>query len=92
MIYASSGGQLKISRDRGRTFTPIGDLKDSLSGEIAINPSDPSLMLVGTRSGQCRLSRDAGLTWTACSGSAGPSDRLPFRPHQQRPHHVRRHG
>jgi photosystem II stability/assembly factor-like uncharacterized protein len=26
-LYASSGGQLRISRDRGRTFTPIGDLK-----------------------------------------------------------------
>ena len=52
VIYASSGGRLKVSRDRGRTFTPIGNFKDSLSGEIAINPSDPSLMLVGTRSGR----------------------------------------
>jgi len=71
VIYASSGGRLKVSRDRGRTFTPIGDFKDSLSGEIAINPSDPAIMLVGTRSGQCRLSRDAGVTWTACPGPQG---------------------
>ncbi len=71
VIYASSGGRLKVSRDRGRTFTPIGDLKDSISGEIAISPSDPSLMLVGTRNGQCRLSRDAGLTWTVCPGPQG---------------------
>ena len=71
VIYASSGGRLKVSRDRGRTFAPIGNLKDSLSGEIAINPADPSLMLVGTRNGQCRLSRDAGLTWTACPGPQG---------------------
>ena len=28
IIYASSGGQLKISRDRGKTFAPIGSLQD----------------------------------------------------------------
>jgi photosystem II stability/assembly factor-like uncharacterized protein len=71
VIYASSGGKLKVSRDRGRTFTPIGNLKDSLSGEIAIHPADPSLLLVGTRRGPCWLSRDAGLTWTACRGPQG---------------------
>ena len=49
IIYASSGGRLKISRDRGKTFAPIGNLKDSLGGEIAINPSDPKIMLAGSR-------------------------------------------
>jgi len=71
VIYASSGGRLRVSRDRGRTFTPIGDLRQSLYGEIAINPSDPDVMLVGTRNGKCRLSRDAGTTWTACDGPEG---------------------
>jgi len=71
IIYASSGGKLRVSRDRGRTFTPIGNLSESLYGEIAINPSDPDVMLVGTRSGKCRLSRDAGKTWTACIGPNG---------------------
>ncbi len=71
VVYASSGGRLKVSRDRGRTFTAIGDLKDSLAGEIAICPSDPSTMLVGTRNGQCRVSHDAGVTWTACPGPQG---------------------
>lgn len=70
IIYASSSGQLKISRDQGKTFAPIGNLKESLAGEIAINPSDPSLMLVGTRTG-CWLSRDAGNTWVACPGPTG---------------------
>ena len=51
VIYASSQGRLKISRDRGRSFIPIGNLKESLSGEIAINPSDPDIMLAGTRNG-----------------------------------------
>jgi photosystem II stability/assembly factor-like uncharacterized protein len=71
IIYASSGGRLRISKDRGRTFSPIGDLRESLYGEIAINPSDPKVMLVGTRDGKCRSSRDGGNTWTLCSGPEG---------------------
>ena len=71
ILYASSGGSLRISRDRGKTFAPIGDLRDSLGGEIAINPSDPQMILAGTRSGGCWLSRDAGATWAACPGPAG---------------------
>jgi photosystem II stability/assembly factor-like uncharacterized protein len=71
IIYASAGGRLRISRDRGRTFAPIGELKESLDGEIAINPSNPDLILVGMRNGRCGLSRDAGMTWTPCSGPAG---------------------
>ena len=71
IIYASSRGRLRISRDRGRTFTPIGNLRESLYGEIAINPSDPNIMLVGTRNSKCCLSRNAGVTWTACNGPDG---------------------
>jgi photosystem II stability/assembly factor-like uncharacterized protein len=71
VIYASSNGRLKISRDKGKTFAPIGNLKESLGGEIAINPSDPKLMLAGARNGHCWLSRDAGETWTLCPGPAG---------------------
>ncbi|MBW7989742.1 MAG: hypothetical protein FVQ84_06980 [Planctomycetes bacterium] len=71
IIYASSRGRLRISRDRGRTFTPVGNLRESLYGEIAINPSDPKIMLVGTRNSKCWLSRNAGVTWTACNGPTG---------------------
>jgi photosystem II stability/assembly factor-like uncharacterized protein len=71
IIYASSGGRLRISRDRGMTFSPIGNLRESLYGEIAISTSNPKVILVGTRSGKCRLSRDAGTTWETCSGPEG---------------------
>src|SRR5262249_36962353 len=71
IIYASSGGQLRISRDRGRTFSPIGNLKESLDGEIAISPEDPQVMLVGTSNERCSLSRDAGQTWNPCAGPTG---------------------
>ena len=71
IVYASSRGRLRISRDRGRTFSPVGDLRESVYGEISISPSDPNVMLVGTRSGKCQLSRDAGKTWAACNGPNG---------------------
>jgi photosystem II stability/assembly factor-like uncharacterized protein len=71
VIYASSSGRLRVSRDRGKTFEPLGDLRERLYGEIAINPSDPAVMLAGTRDGRCWLSRDAGSTWTASSGPSG---------------------
>jgi photosystem II stability/assembly factor-like uncharacterized protein len=71
IIYASSRGRLRISRDRGTTFTSIGNLRESLYGEIAINPSDPNIILVGTRNSKCWLSRNAGVTWTACNGPTG---------------------
>jgi len=71
VIYASSGGRLRISHDKGRTFEAIGNLKESLSGEIAINPSDANVMLAGTRNDRCWLSRDTGATWIACEGPQG---------------------
>ncbi len=71
ILYASSGGRLKVSRDRGRTFAAVGNLKESLGGEIAISPSSPQTMLAGSRNGRCWLSRDGGETWTACQGPAG---------------------
>jgi photosystem II stability/assembly factor-like uncharacterized protein len=71
ILYASSGGRLSVSRDRGKTFARIGDLKKSLAGEIAINPGDPKILLAGSRQGRCWLSRDAGNTWAACPGPTG---------------------
>jgi len=70
-VYASSGGRLKVSHDRGKTFKSIGNLKEALRGEIAINPDNPKEILVGTRDGRCWLSRDAGETWFPCQGPTG---------------------
>jgi photosystem II stability/assembly factor-like uncharacterized protein len=71
VIYASSGGRLRISRDGGKTFSPIGNLRESLYGEISIDASNPAAMLVGTRNGRCWRSADAGNTWTVCDGPNG---------------------
>lgn len=71
VIYASSGGRLKVSRDRGRTFTKLGNPPENLGCEIAINSADPTLLLAGSWNGRCWISRDAGQTWTSCSGPEG---------------------
>lgn len=71
IIYASSSGRLKVSRDGGRTFQFVGDLRQGLYGEIAVCAVKPGLMLAGTRDGFCRLSRDAGRHWTRCDGPVG---------------------
>lgn len=71
VIYASSGGQLRVSRDGGQTFSPLGDLKSALYGEIAIDQTHPATMLAGTRDGRCWISRDAGARWQPCDGPRG---------------------
>ena len=70
-LFASSGGRLCVSHDRGKTFSPIGDWRDAPAGEIAINPADPNAMLAGKRLGGCVRSKDAGRTWLACDGPVG---------------------
>ena len=71
IIYASSGGRLRVSRDRGKTFAPLGNLKESLAGEIALNPANPDVLLAGTHADRCWLSTDAGTNWTLCAGPTG---------------------
>jgi photosystem II stability/assembly factor-like uncharacterized protein len=67
IIYAASAGRLCVSRDRGKTFSRIGNLKEAIGCEIAINPKNPDWMLAGTWNGQCLFSRDAGATWNRCA-------------------------
>ncbi len=71
VIFASSSGQLRVSRDGGETFQAIGDLHESLAGEIAICPTQPRLMLAGTRNEHCYISRDGSSTWSRCKGPRG---------------------
>jgi photosystem II stability/assembly factor-like uncharacterized protein len=70
VIYASSAGRLRVSRDRGKTFSPLGNLKDPAQGEIAVHPTRPDILLAGTRHG-VRVSKDGGVTWKACQGPEG---------------------
>jgi photosystem II stability/assembly factor-like uncharacterized protein len=69
VIYAPHGwsGQIRRSQDRGETWSTIAELPDTPRGEIAFDPDDPSLMLVGTYDG-AYLSRDAGRRWEKCDG------------------------
>jgi photosystem II stability/assembly factor-like uncharacterized protein len=71
-IYAASGweGRLRVTRDGGEHWADIGDLPGGMSGEIALDPDNPSLMLTGGWEGVW-LSRDAGNHWTQCKGLTG---------------------
>ena len=72
VIYAASGweGRLRVTRDGGEHWTDIGDLPGGLSGEIAFDPDNPSLILTGGWEGVF-ISRDAGNHWEACDGPTG---------------------
>ncbi len=72
VIYAAHGwsGQIRVSRDRGETWTKIAELPSTPHGEIAFDADDPSLMLVGTRDG-IYISRDGGRHWKKCDGPTG---------------------
>ncbi|MBI5723529.1 MAG: hypothetical protein HZA50_06190 [Planctomycetes bacterium] len=72
IVYSADGwsGQLKVSRDAGRTWQKIGDLKGRLTGQIAIDPARPQRMLAGVDDGAC-VSQDGGKTWGKCAGPEG---------------------
>jgi photosystem II stability/assembly factor-like uncharacterized protein len=70
-VFAASGWSgLRISRDRGEHFEPIGNLLGDLRGEIAIDPGSPERMLAGAAK-DVWLSRDGGKTWQKCAGPRG---------------------
>jgi photosystem II stability/assembly factor-like uncharacterized protein len=71
IVFAAQGGNLKISRDRGKTWKKVHSFKSGLEGKIVINPEKPSGMLVGLRNGTAMISRDAGKTWKLCKGVKG---------------------
>jgi photosystem II stability/assembly factor-like uncharacterized protein len=71
IVYAADGWNgVKVSHDRGLTWSPCGKLPDEPHGEIVINPGDPKEILVGAGS-NVFLSRDAGASWTKCDGPEG---------------------
>ncbi|MCZ7645208.1 MAG: hypothetical protein M5U26_07980 [Planctomycetota bacterium] len=73
VIYASSNWAprtLKVTRDRGMTWTLAGEAPMAFRGEIVLDPDNPELLIAGQEKGAC-LSRDGGKTWTACAGPDG---------------------
>jgi photosystem II stability/assembly factor-like uncharacterized protein len=72
VIYAAGGypGNLRISRDQGRTWSPVGNIPGALEGEIAIDPDQPARMLAGAN-GRVWRSNDSGTTWGRVDGPQG---------------------
>jgi len=72
VIFAAHGyrGQLRVSRDRGRTWSPLGDGISSGLVELAVDSSDGDFLLAGTREG-IYYSFDAGENWDLGTGFTG---------------------
>jgi photosystem II stability/assembly factor-like uncharacterized protein len=70
VIYAAdSAGMLRVTRDQGHSWNPLGNLR-GLEGLIAIDPDLPDRMLSGAQ-GWVWQSEDAGKTWSRRPGPLG---------------------
>ena len=63
-------GRLRVSRDRGATWSDFAEALPEGVCEIAIDPSNPNLMLVGYDNGAF-VSKDGGATWRRGQGLRG---------------------
>ncbi len=72
IIYAASGWEgIKVTHDQGEHWEFVGKLPGNRAqGEIAIDPENPTHLLVGVDQGICH-SVDGGATWTHCEGPHG---------------------
>ena len=73
IYWDNGGGELRVSRDRGATWTPVSS-KPPWRGVIIriwLDPDYPERIFVGTSEKQTCLSRDEGKTWTECASLPG---------------------
>jgi photosystem II stability/assembly factor-like uncharacterized protein len=90
VIYGAHGyrGSLRVSRDRGKTWSPLGAGLPSGLLDLAIDPAGAGLMLAGTREGVFR-SEDSGQSWEKGAGFEGRSVGLHIEPGgSQEPRHC----
>ncbi len=72
VVYAAHGyhGELRISRDRGATWEPLGEGLPAGLSELAIDAGDGGLMVAGTWEGTF-FSTDGGEHWQRAQGISG---------------------
>ena len=93
IIYASSGGRLRISRDRGRTFAPHRQSQGIARRRNRHQSATiPRIMLAGSRSGALLALARCGRDLDGVPGTGGPGDRVSLRSYQPGPRDVCRHG
>jgi len=73
IVYALSGGALRVSTDRGRTFLPVVHDRpwgDARIDAFAIHRAEAVRLLIGV-AGQIYCTQDGGKSWTKSAGSQG---------------------
>ncbi len=73
VVFSPAGGdgrRLMVSTDGGTRWAERATLSGPLRGPIAIDPDDPSSMLVGVGE-EVHRSDDGGRAWSACRGVRG---------------------
>lgn len=65
VVFAVNGyaGSLRVSRDAGRSFQPVGTGISGVLTELAIDKKYPDTMLAASKEGHLFLSTDCGLNW-----------------------------
>jgi photosystem II stability/assembly factor-like uncharacterized protein len=74
IICGESKPGLYVSRDEGQTWNKTGESEITRSGilALAVHPTDPDTVFIGTRNGVFAVSKDGGQTWKET-----PQDQIP---------------
>jgi photosystem II stability/assembly factor-like uncharacterized protein len=62
-LYAAGDNQVRLSRDRGASWTTVGTIPAWEVHDLVVHPKHPSVLLAATRGFGVLISRDAGRTW-----------------------------
>jgi photosystem II stability/assembly factor-like uncharacterized protein len=65
ILYAAGNNQVRLSRDRGATWTTVGTIPAWEVRDLVVHPKHPSVLLAATTGLGVLISRDAGRTWAS---------------------------
>jgi photosystem II stability/assembly factor-like uncharacterized protein len=82
LLYAGSGGTIVKSADAGRTWSTVyvETRPNQAVQALAVDPNDPTRVLVGMNTGVILETRDYGNTWKILSVVTGPVQRIELFP------------
>ncbi len=70
-VYLSEVNTISVSRDGGKTWNALPNTVPSRVSALAVSPTDPNVIYVGTESVGLYKTTDGGVTWTAMNDGLG---------------------